>query len=109
MAVQVFRVIVRGRFDGLDDDARAMLRAGLDEVDPAASLFTVDGTLGYDKRLDFFAFRIEIRLQVEDGTPDATPEAFDEATLRLLQHLEDRGLRAKGLKPTGVNMASMWR
>ena len=109
MGVQVFRVIVRGQFDGLDDDGRAQLRAGLDDVDPAASLFTVDGTLGYDKRLDFFAFRIEIRVQVDEDAGDATQEAFDEATLRLLQHLDARGLGCKRLKPTGVNMASMWR
>lgn len=60
-----YRVLVRGRFTDLDDAGRARLLAAADEHDMLTSGFSEDGALTYDKPLDFFSFRVQLRAEVE--------------------------------------------
>ena len=108
MSVHVFRVIVRGRFDGLDDDQRATLLASAGDHDmTSGQLFTIGGTLTYDRRLDFFSYRVESRVDTDEpATAEATAlgHAVDVATEDLVR----RGLPWHDLRATGTDMASMW-
>jgi hypothetical protein len=108
--VQIFRVIVRGRFGPLDTAQRAALLAAADEHDMAraGTLFTPDGTLSYDRRVDFFSVRAEVR--VDEDAPDAAREAaFARAIAVATEHLERRGVPYRDLRPSGTNMADVWR
>ncbi len=60
-----YRVLVRGRFAELDDDGRARLRAAADQHDMLTNGFTDEGALSYDRSLDFFTFRVQLRAEVE--------------------------------------------
>jgi hypothetical protein len=60
-----YRVLVRGRFTDLDDAGRARLLAAAEEHDMLTSGFSEDGALTYDKALDFFSFRVQLRAEVE--------------------------------------------
>jgi hypothetical protein len=104
--VQIFRVIVRGRFGSLDEAQRDALRAELDGHELASHRFTPTGTLAYDRRLDFFSVRVEVR--VEDGD-DAPAEAFRRAEELAVAELARRQLPWRDLRPTGSNMADVWR
>lgn len=108
MSLHVFRVIVRGRFDALDDEARADLRADLDE-DVAALAFTPEGTLGYDRALDAFGFRVEVRVDADLGPAELGQLARDEGTARLTSHLDARGIGYRGLRATADDMSDVWR
>jgi Family of unknown function (DUF6204) len=60
-----YRVTVRGRFTDLDDTGRARLLSVADQHDMlAAGGFTEDGALTYDRALDFFSFRVQLRAEV---------------------------------------------
>ena len=105
--MQIFRVIVRGRFGTLDDEQRTALQAALDGDDLSNYRFTPSGTLAYDRRLDFFSVRVEVR--VDDGD-DAAAAAFAEAEARAVAELTRLGLPwREGLRTTGSNMADVWR
>lgn len=101
MAVRVHRAIVRGRFDELDDDARARLVADLDRHAGLPGGFTPEGTFSYDARLDFFSLRYEIRT-----TDDEDPE--DVAEARALDDLRRSGLPHGPLTVRATDMASIW-
>lgn len=60
-----YRVLVRGRFADLDDAGRARLRAAADQHDVLTNGFTDEGALSYDRALDFFTFRVQLRAGVE--------------------------------------------
>jgi hypothetical protein len=105
--VQIFRVIVRGRFGTLDDEQRTALQAALDGDDLSNYRFTPSGTLAYDRRLDFFSVRVEVRVDEADDAPAA---AFREAEARAVAELTRRGLPWRDeLRTTGTNMADVWR
>lgn len=111
--VDIFRVIVRGRFGALDPSVRETLRAELAEHDlvSGGATFTGTGTLAYDGRIDFFSYRVEVR--VADGEADG-PEAtrtlaFERAIAIAASDLERRGLPWRHLEPTGSNMADVWK
>ncbi|MFC6088174.1 DUF6204 family protein [Saccharothrix lopnurensis] len=59
-----YRVLVRGRFTDLDDAGRARLLAAVDRHDALTNGFTAEGALTYDRSLDFFSFRVELRAEV---------------------------------------------
>jgi hypothetical protein len=85
--VSIFRVTVRGQFKELTDAARAYLLSTAEEHDLFLSSFTQEGTFTYDKRLQFFNLRYEVR-EATDGnheTAPANPEiiALQEAELFL--------------------------
>ena len=105
--MQIHRVIVRGRFGPLDDEQRTALRDALDRDELTSHRFTPTGTLAYDRRLDFFSVRVEVR--IDDGD-DAAATAFAEAEARAVAELTRRGLPwREGFRTTGSNMADVWR
>jgi hypothetical protein len=113
MAVRVFRCIVRGRFAALDHDTRAGLLAEADAHDLLnVAGFTAEGTLTYDRRIDFFSYRFEVRLDSDDvdgGDAELSAHAEAVAVARADAALARAGLPHRGLKATSTDMASMWR
>ena len=105
--MQIHRVIVRGRFGPLDDEQRTALRDALDRDELTSHRFTPTGTLAYDRRLDFFSVRVEVRVDDGEGAPAA---AFREAESRAVAELTRLGLPWRDeLRTTGTNMADVWR
>ena len=109
MSLHVFRVIVRGRFGALDGHQRAALLTAADDHDmvAAGALFTAAGTLSYDRRIDFFSYRIEVRVD-EDSPGAARAAAFEQAVALATADLERRGLPWRDLRTEGTDMASVW-
>jgi hypothetical protein len=106
--VKIFRVIVRGRFDGLDDDRRAALVAAVDDHDLLGNAqFTNAGAFTYDRRVDFFSYRFEVRVDADDPRT-ATADAFERACALASADLERRGLAGRDLRATGQDMADVW-
>lgn len=101
MAVHVYRVIVRGRFVGLDDDARARLTADLDRHAGLPEGFTTEGTLTYDARLDFFTLRYEVRTTDDEDVEEV-------ATARATEDLRRSGLPHGPLTIRATDMATVW-
>lgn len=71
-----FRVLIRGKFDPLDDEARALLEAKTDVA------FTEEGTFTHDVNATAFTFRC----QVPAGPDDDERAAKDGATAALDAH-----------------------
>jgi hypothetical protein len=109
VSTQIFRVTVRGRFDDLAEEARSALLAVADDHDALHARFTPEGTLTYDRALDFFSFRVEVRQQGEDGGGDLRDQAFDQARDQAAALLERWGAGYRALKATGSNMADVWQ
>ena len=111
-SVQIFRVIVRGRFGEMEPDARAALREALDEHDLVIARlgFTTAGTLAYDERIDFFSYRIEVRLTDEEAGEGGSARdlAFERAVEVAAADLDRRGLPWRSLEATGSNMSDVW-
>ena len=106
MALHIYRVVVRGRFDGLDDDARARLRAAAPEHDIFLSAFTPDGTLTYDHFLHAFNTRFELRA---DGDPAENEAAVGATALARTEGLlAGLGVRGRDHRVTITDMASIW-
>jgi hypothetical protein len=95
-----YRVLVRGRFTDLTDEGRQTLRAAQEAHDTLAAAFTAEGTLAYDRSLDFFSFRIEL------AAPDDIPERTltDMAKARAAAAVEALGVDFRDLKTTTTNM-----
>jgi hypothetical protein len=106
MGVRIFRVTVRGRFDGLDAEARARLLADQPQHDVVRSgAFTEAGTLTYERAVDFFTFRVQLRGK-GDGAED---EVRAEAEARAAHAVAQLGAgHREGLKVTATDMASVW-
>jgi hypothetical protein len=104
-AAGVYRVTVRGRFDGLDERTKARLMAAVDEHDIFVSAYTVEGTFTYDRKLEFFNLRYEVRLSGETATEKAATEA---GLLEAEAFLTTLGYGFKGLRAKVVDMATMW-
>lgn len=98
----VYRVTVRGRFDGLDDKTRASLLLHHRDHDVFKSAYTTEGTFTYDERILFFNLRYEIKTL--GGGEEAATIGMVEAE-RFLQTL---GFGYTGLKVNVVDMSSMW-
>jgi hypothetical protein len=106
VTTQIYRVTVRGRFDGLDADTRARLRADQSRHDVVAhGAFSEDGTLTYERNVDFFTFRIQLRQRGED----AHAAVLEEARCRAEFRLEQLGAGWRDLKVQATDMASVWR
>jgi len=106
--VKIFRIIVRGRFDGLDDARRAELRAVVDDHDLLRNAqFTQLGAFTYDRRVDFFSYRVEVRVDADDPAT-AEADAFARAIVLATADLERRGLAGRDLRATGQDMAEIW-
>jgi hypothetical protein len=100
----IFRVLVRGRFGELDDDVRARLLAEADDHDVLGAAFTEHGTLTYDRSLDFFTCRYQLRLDEADETA-----AADHAVTKATGDLAAFGVPHGDLTATVIDMASVWR
>ncbi|WP_406641558.1 DUF6204 family protein [Amycolatopsis sp. WGS_07] len=74
--MDAFRVIIRGKFDALDENARATLESKADVA------FTEEGTFSYDVNATAFTFRC----QVPAGPDDDERVAKDGATAALAEH-----------------------
>lgn len=110
MALQIYRVTVRGFFTDLDDGARERLLAEADEHDALRAAFTEAGTLTYGRSLDAFSFRYQLRIDLEDGDDRAVADvAAEQAGLaRATAALAGAGIPAKRLRSTASNMADIW-
>ncbi len=112
MALQIFRVLVRGRFGPLDASARARLLDELPHHTVASAAFTETGTLTYDRTLDAFGFRQQVRVRTDDG--DADDAGHAEARARALGErsaaaaLAARSATARDLRTSATDMASIW-
>ena len=74
--MDAFRVLIRGKFDALDESGRAALAAKHDVA------FTEEGTFTYDVNATAFTFRC----QVPAGPDDDERAARDGATAALDEH-----------------------
>ena len=105
MAMRIYRATVKGRFAGLDDEARARLTAELPEHEVlVAGGYHEGGSLTYDRALDFFRYRVQLRADGDD--PEA--EAVERATEMAEAELARLGVVNRGLEVTTTDMASMW-
>ncbi|MGY1695156.1 DUF6204 family protein [Geodermatophilus sp. SYSU D00814] len=99
MSSRTYRVIVRGTFDGLDDDRRAWLHAHAAEHDLFATAFTERGSTAYDGSLSAFSHRVVVHV---DAGPDEEADACTAGELSALQWLGDAGLDARRLRSTAT-------
>jgi Family of unknown function (DUF6204) len=103
---KIYRVVVRGQFDGLNDLTRSKLSAEADDHDFLLSAFTSEGTFTYDDRLIAFNFRYEMR--GDDGAADESTAIGNEALARAVHWLNRAGYGHKRLRATVTDMATMW-
>ncbi|MFE1765728.1 DUF6204 family protein [Streptomyces angustmyceticus] len=104
MATQhTYRVIVRGKWDGLTPQSRTELLATMDDNDLARLRFTPEGTLAYDRALHSFSYRFVIVSDAADGEEMAAALAEDKAE----QALRAAGLGYRELRSTVTDMDAM--
>ncbi|CAM02954.1 hypothetical protein A8924_4070 [Saccharopolyspora erythraea NRRL 2338] len=101
MAEQVHRVILRGKFGGLDRHARAALLAEADDHDVLDARFTGRGSLTYDRRLAGFTFRCELSVPEDIGRA----ELRKRAETKLAALLAAFGCGHRDLELSSTNMA----
>lgn len=91
MEIRRYRTIVRGRFGSLTTEQKSALLADADAHNALKAQFTEDGTLTYDRALDFFAFRYQFEVPGESADAcDAEAPVIGE--LKALEDLERLGL-----------------
>lgn len=106
--MKIFRVTVRGQFEGLDAERRAALLADADDHEPLAAAFTEAGTFTYDRQLHSFSYRFQLRA-TEDAL-DAARAAVEAEALRTVEaHLDELGLGRKHLRASAYDMADVWK
>lgn len=99
----MFRVTVRGRFDGLTEQARRYLTRSQAEHDIFLSAYTPEGTFTYDAAVAFFNLRYELRGSGPDAAELAELEGLDEAE----RFLDTMGFDHGALAVTVVDMSAM--
>ncbi|CAM5664783.1 GYD domain-containing protein OS=Streptomyces rimosus subsp. rimosus (strain ATCC / DSM 40260/ JCM 4667 / NRRL 2234) OX=1265868 GN=SRIM_033575 PE=4 SV=1 [Streptomyces rimosus subsp. rimosus] len=104
MATQhTYRVIVRGRWDGLTDGARAKLLAEADQHGLAQHRFTPEGSLVYDATLRSFTYRYVIVSDAADGEELAAALAEEKAEAVLTA----AGYGYRDLRSSATDMDTM--
>jgi hypothetical protein len=78
-----FRVIARGKFDGLTDEQRAALRATATDITAGGAMFSAEGTFTHDPNVTVFTFRCEVPAEADD---DNDRTAIERATAALDRH-----------------------
>lgn len=78
-----YRVIVRGTFQGLSDEARARLLGEVDAHGLTQMRFTPEGSLTYDRVLKHFSYRFVVVSDAADGEEMAAALAEDRAERAL--------------------------
>ncbi|MER7398095.1 DUF6204 family protein [Streptomyces sp. NPDC000151] len=102
-AEHTYRVIVRGKWDGLTEEAGARLRAEADEQGLAQLQFTPEGALACDPSMTSFAYRYVIVSDAADG---------EEMAAALAEEKAENALRAAGygyrdLRSSATDMDTM--
>lgn len=106
VSVRIFRVTVRGRFADLDAETRARLLADQPNHDVVSSgAFTEGGTLTYERAVDFFTFRVQLRGRGDD----AEDQVAEEARARAEHAVAQLGAAHRDLKVLTSDMASVWQ
>ncbi|GHF45126.1 DUF6204 family protein [Streptomyces griseosporeus] len=99
-----YRVIVRGTWDGLTDEAREKLLAEAAEHGLTSMRFTEEGSLSYEPRpLKHFSLRYEVVSDAADGEEMAGALAEDRAE-RTLREL---GYGFRDLRSTVTDLDTM--
>ena len=80
-----YRVIVRGAWDGLTEEARARLTAVAGDHGLAAMRFTPEGSLAYELPLKHFTYRFVVVSDAEDGEEMAGALAEERAEALLAE------------------------
>lgn len=108
MALHMYRVLVRGRFDDLDPNVRAALIAGATDHDVVLAEFTTTGTLTYEPAVTFFTFRVEVRASGDDPAAVATAAAAA-AEAKAVEYLSTRSIGFRDMTVVAADMADAWR
>ena len=104
MATQhTYRVIVRGKWDNLTEEARATLLAEADDHGLARMRFTAEGSLAYDTALHAFSYRYVIVSDAEYGEEMAAALGEEKAE----EALRAAGLGYRELRATATDMDTM--
>lgn len=98
-----YRVIVRGTWDGLTDEARSRLLAEVADHGLTSMQFTEEGSLTYDTVLKHFSFRYIVVSDAEDGEEMASALAEERAETAL----EAQGFGHGPLRSTATDMDTM--
>ncbi|WP_407288489.1 DUF6204 family protein [Streptomyces sp. BP-8] len=98
-----YRVIVRGRWDGLTEEARAKLLSEVADHGLAQLRFTPEGSLAYDATLTSFTYRYVIVSDAADGEEMAAALAEDRAETAL----RSAGLGFRELRSRATDMDTM--
>lgn len=110
--MRIFRVTVRGFFDGLTDGQRADLRARADEFDLLTTGgFSEAGQLSYERNLLTFSFRVQLRVADDDaeGPAAAHALALERGTALALDRVaSELGVAVRRVRADATDMASLW-
>ncbi|WP_206503332.1 DUF6204 family protein [Streptomyces chrestomyceticus] len=98
-----YRVIVRGRWDGLTDEARERLLAQVEDHGLAQLRFTPEGSLAYDAALRSFTYRYVIVSDAADGEELAAALAEEKAEAALAA----AGYGYRDLRSSATDMDTM--
>ncbi|MFJ7995851.1 DUF6204 family protein [Streptomyces sp. NPDC096310] len=98
-----YRVIVRGTWEGLTEEKRALLLAELDLHGLAQMRFTPEGSLTYDAALKHFSYRYEVVSDAADGEEMAGALAEERAEAAL----RERGCGHGALRSTVTDLDTM--
>ncbi|MFE9750716.1 DUF6204 family protein [Saccharothrix saharensis] len=100
MVEHTYRVMVRGRFTDLDDAGRARLLAEVERHGVLTNGFSEQGALSYDRSLDFFSFRVQLRAEVEP-----TDRAVCDRALTLASRaLDQLGVDFRDMRASATDM-----
>jgi hypothetical protein len=108
MPLRIFRVVVRGHFDRLDDGQRAVLLAEAENYEIFKSAYTADGTLTYEPNLVAFSFRYELRDSGDDDVATAEARVVEAAMTKARASLAVMAVDYKHLRASATNMADVW-
>lgn len=100
-------MVVRGHFDDLDAQQRAILGAEAENYEIFKAAYTADGTLTYEPNLVAFSFRYEMR-ETDDSVVDVEERLVEAALTKARASLEQMGVGYKHLRGTATNMARVW-
>lgn len=96
----VYRIIVRGKLDRPDEQAKARLRAREQPDLLRTASFSEEGTLSFPPSLAAFTFRIEV---AADGD-DPERAALEHAELAAMEALDELDVPYRDVKSSAMRM-----
>ncbi|MEU4746865.1 DUF6204 family protein [Actinosynnema sp. NPDC023658] len=100
MVEHTYRVMVRSRFTDLDDAGRDRLLAEVERHGVLTNGFSEQGALSYDRSLDFFSFRVQLRAEVE-----TTDRAVCDRALALASRaIEEFGVDFRDMRASATDV-----